>query len=237
MSGITARQSLRTSPLMSVAVHCLVVPLPCATGDDRKPVWLLPRRRFAPTILPFVSGGTWTTKRGDNLGGGVVSKVGVEAHGEILHRKNNSAMRKIVLATVRNADILCACPTPNNSPAVHSTKPTSPEIASSKNRIQMAALLKKLLRSLRPFPPKKSPSAKSSDEFRCGSHHLCYCGQWHRNGQMCNRCPDCNGFGEYEVSCANGEWSECPTCEGTGERIIRHNADGLGRRTLDADSK
>lgn len=85
------------------------------SGDDGKENGLLPKRRLSAAILPLVSGGSWTAKRGDNLGSGVVGKVCVEAHAEILHRKNKSAMRKIVLAIVRNADILCACPTLTNS--------------------------------------------------------------------------------------------------------------------------
>jgi len=84
-------------------------------GDDGKQYRLQPGGRLAAAILPLVSGGTWTAKRGNDLGGGVVGKVGGEAHGEILHRKNNSAMRIIVLAIVHNADILCACPTPTNA--------------------------------------------------------------------------------------------------------------------------
>lgn len=101
MSGITASQSRRTSPLMSVAVHCLVVPLPCATGDDGKPVRLLPRRRLTTAILPIVGGATGATSSGNDLGGGILGKLGCEGHGQTIHRKNKSAMPKIILVIRR----------------------------------------------------------------------------------------------------------------------------------------
>ena len=50
--------------------RCLVVPLPCATGDDSKPMRLLPRRGLTAAILPIVSCATGATSGGDDLGGG-----------------------------------------------------------------------------------------------------------------------------------------------------------------------
>ena len=65
----------------------IVVPLPCATGDDRKPVRLLPRRRLTAAILPIVSRATGAACGGDDLGSGVIGQGGGEAHGETLHQK------------------------------------------------------------------------------------------------------------------------------------------------------
>ena len=83
---------------MSVAVHCLVVPLPCATDDDRKPVRLLPRRRLTASILPIVGRATGATDGGNNIGGGILDKVGSEGHGQIIPQKKKCAMQKINLA-------------------------------------------------------------------------------------------------------------------------------------------
>lgn len=102
MSGITAGKARRTSPLMAVAVHCLVGLLPRATGDDRKPVRLLPRRRLTTTIFPIVGRATGATCGGDDLGGSVVSQGFGEGHGQTIHRKNKSAMPKIILAIRRH---------------------------------------------------------------------------------------------------------------------------------------
>jgi hypothetical protein len=102
MSEDTASQSRRTSPLMVIPVHCLVVPLPCATGDDGKPVRLLPRGRFAAPILPIVGRATRATSGGNDLGGCVVSERFSEGHGETMHGKNKSAMPKIILAIRRH---------------------------------------------------------------------------------------------------------------------------------------
>ncbi len=77
--------------------RCLVRFL-CVCVDDLEENGLLPKRRLATAILPLVSGRTWATQGGDDLGGGVVGKVGVETHGRRIHGKNKSAMRKIVLA-------------------------------------------------------------------------------------------------------------------------------------------
>lgn len=86
---------------MSVAVHCLVVPLPCATGDDGQPMRLLPRGRLTAAILPIVGRATGATSGGDDLGGGILGKLGCEGHGQTIHRKNKSAMPKIILAIRR----------------------------------------------------------------------------------------------------------------------------------------
>ena len=101
MSEDTASQSRRTSPLMVIPVHCLVVPLPCATGDDGQPMMLLPRRRLTAAILPIVGRATRATSGGDDLGGGVVGERFSEGHGQTIHRKNKSAMPKIILAIRR----------------------------------------------------------------------------------------------------------------------------------------
>ena len=77
--------------------RCLVRFLPCATGDDRKPVRLLPRRRFAPTIFPVVGRAAWATSGGDDLGGGVIGEGFGKAHGQTVSWKNKSAMPKIIL--------------------------------------------------------------------------------------------------------------------------------------------
>lgn len=66
-------------------------------GNDMEENGLLPKRRLATAILPLVSGGSWATQCGNDLGSGVVGKVGVETHGRRIHGKNKSAMRKIVL--------------------------------------------------------------------------------------------------------------------------------------------
>ena len=76
------------------------------TGDDRQPVRLLPFGRLAASVLPIVSGPSGTTCGGDDLGGCVVGKGFGEGHGETLHRKNKSAMPKITLAIIGNADII-----------------------------------------------------------------------------------------------------------------------------------
>ena len=72
---------------MSVAVHCLVRFLPCAAGDERKPMGLLPRWRFTTPILPIIGGPTRATNGCDDLGGGVVSERLREGHGQTVSRK------------------------------------------------------------------------------------------------------------------------------------------------------
>jgi len=67
-------------------------------GDDLEENSLLPNRRLTTTGKPFVGGGTLATQGCNDLGGGVVGKVGVETHGRRIHRKNKSAMRKRMLA-------------------------------------------------------------------------------------------------------------------------------------------
>jgi hypothetical protein len=87
---------------MSVAVHCLVVPLFGATGDDGQPMRLLPRRRLTTAILPIVGRSARTADGGDNIGGGKLGKVCGEAHGQNLPGKNKLAMPKIILAIRRH---------------------------------------------------------------------------------------------------------------------------------------
>lgn len=103
ISEDTASQSRRTSPLMVIPVHCLVVLLPCATGDDGQPMRLLPRGRLTTAILPIVGRATGATSGGDNLGGGVVSERFIERHGQTVSRTNKSAMPKITLAICRHS--------------------------------------------------------------------------------------------------------------------------------------
>lgn len=78
--------------------HRLVVPLRVVV-DDLEKNGLLPKRRLAAAILPLVGGGSRAPQGGNNLGGGVVGKVGGETHGRRIHVQNKSAMRKIILAT------------------------------------------------------------------------------------------------------------------------------------------
>jgi len=84
-------------PLPRRSIQLLVVPLR-VRGNDIEKNGLLPKRRLAASILPLVSGRSRATHGGDDLGSGVVGKVGVETHGRRIHGKNKSAMRKIVLA-------------------------------------------------------------------------------------------------------------------------------------------
>lgn len=79
----------------------LVVLLPCATGDDRKPMWLLPLRRLTTAILPIVGRATGAAGGGNDLGGGILGNLVSEGHGKTIHGKNKSAMPKIILAISR----------------------------------------------------------------------------------------------------------------------------------------
>lgn len=76
----------------------LVVPLSCATGDDRKQYRLQPGRRRAAAVLPLVSGGAWTTEDADNLRRGNVGNGFLEGHAGILPQKKKCAMQKTMLA-------------------------------------------------------------------------------------------------------------------------------------------
>ena len=136
MSGITASQSRRTSPLMVIPVHCLVQLLPCAFCgyefdhdgpgrfgcpnchgeglDDAEPMDLLPCGRLASPVLPVVGRGTGATSGGDDVGSGVAGKFGGEAHGQTIPRKNKSAMPKIPLAIRRQCRHITRMTTTND---------------------------------------------------------------------------------------------------------------------------
>ena len=79
----------------------LVGLLSCATGDDGKPMGLLPRRRFSAAILPIVGSATRATRGGYDLGGSGIGKLVSKGHGQTIHGKNKSAMPKIILAIRR----------------------------------------------------------------------------------------------------------------------------------------
>jgi hypothetical protein len=66
--------------------------------NRRKEKRLLPFGRCAATIKPGVSGGTRTTKGGNNLGGGILGKRFGEGHGWTITKKEMCAMQKIILA-------------------------------------------------------------------------------------------------------------------------------------------
>ena len=100
MSEDSASQSRRTSPLMVIPVHCLVVPLR-RCGQNAKPMRLLPLRRLSASILPIVGGPALASKPSLDLRGGVVGELVSEGHGQTIHRKNKSAMPKIILAIRR----------------------------------------------------------------------------------------------------------------------------------------
>jgi hypothetical protein len=69
--------------------------------DDAEPMDLLPCWRLSPSILPIVGRSSRASRGGDNLGGCVGGKGFCEAHKGTLHRKNKSAMPKIILAISR----------------------------------------------------------------------------------------------------------------------------------------
>lgn len=94
--------------------RCLVVLLRFSR-DDGKEKRLLPSRRIAGAIKPGVGGLPRASKGGNDHGGGIRSERISEGHGQILPQKKKYAMQKIILELFRNADILCACPTPTNS--------------------------------------------------------------------------------------------------------------------------
>jgi hypothetical protein len=96
MSEDTASQSRRTSPLMVIPVHCLVVLLR-RCGQDTEPMRLLPLRRHPSPVLPLVSCGARATEKQNDLWRGVWGKVFGEAHGRILPQKKKYAMQKIIL--------------------------------------------------------------------------------------------------------------------------------------------
>jgi hypothetical protein len=63
---------------------------------------LLPQWRLTTAILPIIGRATGATSGGYDLGGGVIGKRCGEGHGQILPRKNKSAIPKIVLAIRRH---------------------------------------------------------------------------------------------------------------------------------------
>ena len=67
-------------------------------GDDLEENGLLPQRRLAATRKPLVSRGSLATQSGNDLGGGILGKVGGKTHSRRIHAENKSAMRKIDLA-------------------------------------------------------------------------------------------------------------------------------------------
>jgi len=97
LAALTLTPCLGGQPASIGCDHGLVVPLR-VRGNDMEENGLLPKRRLATAILPLVSGGSRTTQGGDDLGGGVVGKVGVETHGRRIHGEKKSAMRKRELA-------------------------------------------------------------------------------------------------------------------------------------------
>jgi hypothetical protein len=122
MSRITASQSSRTSPIMAIPVHCLVVPLR-RCGQDTEPMCLLPLRRLSAAILPIIGGSPLASKPSLDLRGSVVSEGFGKAHGQTLPRKNKSAMRKMALANRRQCRYVCAVMkltlTSKNSSSIH----------------------------------------------------------------------------------------------------------------------
>jgi len=66
--------------------------------DRRKEKRLLPFGRLARPIKPRIGRLSWTSKGGNNLGGGKLGKRFGEGHGQILPLKKKSAMQKINLA-------------------------------------------------------------------------------------------------------------------------------------------
>ena len=115
MSEDTASQSRRTSPIMAVAVHRLAVLLRVGSNEGKQKL-LLPSGRLPGAVKPTVNRRSRATGSCHDLRSGELRKRFLERHAEIIPRKKTSAMWKIVLVIVRNADILCACPTPTNSP-------------------------------------------------------------------------------------------------------------------------
>lgn len=91
----------------------LVVPLHLARdvgGKDR-----LQPRSWPATDDPSVRGGYRASKAGGELRGSQ-GKAFVPSHGKRIPAEIKNAMRKINLAMGYAMRILCACPTPNNSP-------------------------------------------------------------------------------------------------------------------------
>lgn len=66
-------------------------------ADLRKEKRLLPLWRRSAAIKPCVSGGTWTAKGSDNLGGGKLREGFGEGHGWTIPKKEMCAMQKIIL--------------------------------------------------------------------------------------------------------------------------------------------
>ena len=88
----------------------------CIPANNGKEKLLLPHGRLAGAIKPSVGSLARTSKGGNDLGGGKLGKQFSEGHGRRIARKNKSAMQKRnSLPSVRNADSIRACPTPNNT--------------------------------------------------------------------------------------------------------------------------
>jgi hypothetical protein len=123
-------------------MQVLVVPL-CASGDDRKPVRLLPSRRLPAAILPIVGGPARASGGGDDLGGGVIGKLVGEGHGRIVARKIKSAMPKIILAIrrhCRQSIPVSATPTINSRVSYKASKYENRHgtvIATEESRVQV----------------------------------------------------------------------------------------------------
>jgi hypothetical protein len=78
----------------SLVISFLPLRIPTDRGKEK---CLLPGGRLARTIKPRIGGLPWTSKGGNNLGGGILGKRFSEGHGEILPQKKKSAMQKIIL--------------------------------------------------------------------------------------------------------------------------------------------
>lgn len=69
--------------------------------QERQPMRLLPRWRFAPAILPIVGSASRTVEGCDNVGCGVIGQLVREGHGGSVAHENKSAMPKIEVAKNR----------------------------------------------------------------------------------------------------------------------------------------
>lgn len=73
-------------------------------ADDRQPVRLLPGGGLSAAILPIIGSATRAPGGGHDLGGGEISKALGKGHFAEYHQKTLSAMPKISLAIIGNAD-------------------------------------------------------------------------------------------------------------------------------------
>ena len=85
----------------AVSLPLLVLLFPRAMSNNLQPVPLLPRGRLTTTVLPVIGCASGATRGGNDLGSSVIGKGLREGHGEIIGRKNKSAMPKIILAIRR----------------------------------------------------------------------------------------------------------------------------------------